>query len=131
MRVRFIGWPTFALVYVTLLAAPFTLMVISIPLPSKGLYAYLRPPFLTSAPVDVSRDRLVFRIAADHGWYLNSKPVSEEDMAATLAAELSRRPLPRVVYLEGDRRLEFRHVVRAMDVIAQAHAETVIVPPVP
>ena len=62
------------------------------------------------------------------GLYLNSRPIAPEQLRHALDIELSRRA-DWSVYVEGDLNVEYRAVIRAMDIVRSAHAEVIILTP--
>lgn len=128
LRLIFPGSPAFALACSVPLLAVLTAFLIQPPHIPMGIYVYLRTPVLTAAPVVAPQDALILRVKPKQRWYLNSVPVPVGEMPSVLARELMKRPLPWVVYVEGNRELSFRDVTAAIDVIKSVHAEPVIAP---
>jgi biopolymer transport protein ExbD len=98
--------------------------------PLKGLTVHiLRPgaPSQSSPWIEPLRVRVEFAgQSARPNLYLNSQPISWEDFGTVLAKELNRRPPHFPVYVEGDRDLEWRQVVKAIDIVRGLQAEVVM-----
>jgi hypothetical protein len=61
--------------------------------------------------------------------YVDSRPVSWEDLGAVLQKEISQRPLNWPVYFEGGLDMEWRWAARAMDIIQGLGAEVILLTP--
>jgi hypothetical protein len=58
--------------------------------------------------------------------YLNSQPVSWEDLATVLQTELNKRPPQWPVYVKGDPEMEWRWAAKAIDVAQGLHAQVTL-----
>jgi biopolymer transport protein ExbD len=90
-------------------------MVIT-PLTPKGLNALApQPPPPNMPPPPPSQDpNVVIEIKADHSMAINTDPVAAKDLQSRLADIFKSRAL-KVVFVKGDKDLEYRYVAQAID----------------
>ena len=90
-------------------------MVIT-PLTPRGLDALVpQPPPPNMPPPPPDQDpNVVIEIKADHSLAINSEPVKPEDLQARLA-DIFKSRASKVVFVKGDKDLEYRYVAQAID----------------
>ncbi|MBI3209395.1 MAG: biopolymer transporter ExbD [Candidatus Solibacter usitatus] len=100
-------------------------MVIT-PLTPKGLEALVpQPPPKDKPPPPMENDRtVVIIIEKDKTMKLNQEPITEERLGARLT-EIFKTRAERVVFVKGDPDLEFRDVVKAIDIAKGAAIDKV------
>jgi biopolymer transport protein ExbD len=90
-----------------------------------GLAVQLLNPTPLSTKTDDWNEALVVRVDSQRRFYLNSKKVSEEELAGNLREALSRRA-EWVVFVEGDPTLEYAYVAHAVDIVTGMHARVIL-----
>ena len=100
-------------------------MVIT-PLTPHGLEALVpQPPPPNVPPPDPSKDRtVVIIINKDHSMLLNTEPITEAQLGARLEDVFKTRA-ERVVFVKGDKDLEWNSVARAIDIAKGAGLDKV------
>ena len=100
-------------------------MVIT-PLTPHGLEALVpQPPPPNQPPPDPSKDRtVVIIINKDHSMLLNTEPITEAQLGARLEDVFKTRA-ERVVFVKGDKDLEWNSVARAIDIAKGAGLDKV------
>lgn len=90
-------------------------MVIT-PLTPHGLDALVpQPPPPNMPPPPPNQDpTVVVEIKADHSLAINSDPVKQEDLQSRLA-DIFKTRASKVVFIKGDKDLEYRYVAQAID----------------
>jgi biopolymer transport protein TolR len=90
-------------------------MVIT-PLTPHGLDTLVpQPPPPNTPPPPPNQDpNVVIEIKADHSMTINSDPVKDEDLQNRLA-DIFKARAQKVVFVKGDKELEYRWVARAID----------------
>jgi biopolymer transport protein TolR len=90
-------------------------MVIT-PLTPKGLDALVpQPPPPNMPPPPPNQDpTVVIEIKADHSMSINTDPVKPEDLEKRLA-DIFKSRASKVVFVKGDKDLEYRYVAQAID----------------
>jgi biopolymer transport protein TolR len=90
-------------------------MVIT-PLTPHGLDALVpQPPPPNMPPPPPNQDpTVVIEIKADHSLAINSDPVKPEDLQSRLA-DIFKTRAQKVVFVKGDKDLEYRYVAQAID----------------
>ncbi len=86
------------------------------------------PPYNWLHPDDETRNRriAVWQKRVAPVVYLNSQRIAWEQLGPLLDRELSRRPPDWPVYVQGDVNLEWRNVVRAIDIVRGKGAQAVL-----
>ena len=102
------------------------MMMLTAPIPPKGLWVHLLKPGVTPAKSDVI-EPLVVRVEAgglgqQPNLYVNSKQVAWEDLGRVLKQELSLRR-DWIVYVEGDDAVAWGNITTVIDVARRYHAK--------
>jgi biopolymer transport protein ExbD len=95
---------------------------------SSGIPARLLRPDVIHASSDGEEMGLLVYVDLSGKLYLNSKPVTAEELPRALEDEFARRA-DCLVYVEGDLGVQFQAVAQAMDLIRGAHGEVIMLTP--
>jgi biopolymer transport protein ExbD len=94
---------------------------------ASGLPARLVRPGVVLASIGGETGLLVY-VDRSGSFYLNSKPITAQDLPPALETELARRA-GRSVYVEGDLNGEFGNVAQAMNLVRAAGGEVIMMTP--
>jgi biopolymer transport protein ExbD len=94
---------------------------------STGLAARLVRPGVLLARTDGDTGLLVY-VDQSGDLYLNSEPISAEDLPHKLETELARRA-DRSVFVEGDSTTDYGSVARAISLVRAAGGEAILMTP--
>ena len=96
--------------------------------PSRGLKVRLLRPGVLQAPADTHVTGLLVYVDSNGSLYVDSQPVTPEDLPRALEAEFARRA-DWSVYVEGDPSTTFQSVVQAMGLVRRAHGKVIMLTP--
>jgi biopolymer transport protein ExbD len=95
---------------------------------SSGIPARLLRPGVIHASSDAQETGLLVYVDESGRLYLNSKPITAEELPRALEDEFAHRA-DWSVYVEGDPGVQFQAVAQAMDLIRGAHGEVIMLTP--
>jgi biopolymer transport protein ExbD len=95
---------------------------------SSGIPARLLRPGVIHARSDSRETGLLVYVDASGRLYLNSRPITAEELPRALEDEFARRA-DWSVYVEGDPAVQFQAVAQVMDLIRGAHGEVIMLTP--
>ena len=96
--------------------------------PKYGIPVRLLRPGVIQASINGEATGLLVYVDSSGNLYLNSKPVTAEELPRALGDEFARRA-DWVAYVEGDSNLAYMAVVRAMDLVREAHGKVILLTP--
>lgn len=128
LRPRFTSLPSRGLISFSL-AVPLIIVmwVVQFRIPQRGFWVSAMPVSRNVKPESLA-GKLVLRIDIKKRLYLNSERIPAEELTQVLTYGLARHT-DRVVYVDGDRDLEYRDVVAVMDEIRGLHAKVILLTP--
>jgi biopolymer transport protein ExbD len=99
------------------------IMMLVAPMLQQGVALRL-PEAANTVDKPESQDQTVLSISKDKAFYLNAKPVTENDMATRLN-ELLENKKEKVVLIKADEEVEYSAVMTAMDQLRNAGIEDI------
>jgi len=99
------------------------IMMIVAPLLQQGISVQL-PQALNSVDKPETQGQTVLAISKDKQYYLNAKPVTEQEMASKVSEALENSK-EKVVLIKADQEAEYSSIMAAMDQLHQAGIEDV------
>ncbi|HEY6251000.1 MAG TPA: hypothetical protein VI685_13650 [Candidatus Angelobacter sp.] len=129
LRPRFTSLPSRGLISFSLAVPLIIVMWIRVlTLPKRGIWILSAPMISNRAQPEPWESALVLRIDSRRHYYLNSKLIPHEELPDALVRGLARRA-ERVVYVDGNRDLEFQEVMDVIDTIRGVQARVVLLTP--
>jgi biopolymer transport protein ExbD len=99
------------------------IMMIVAPLLQQGISVQL-PQALNSVDKPETQGQTVLAISKDRQFYLNAKPVTEQEMASKVSEALENSK-EKVVLIKADQEAEYSSIMAAMDQLHQAGIEDI------
>jgi biopolymer transport protein ExbD len=106
------------------------LIIFMAALPSmrKAIDVQLPDPNPSVAPANSKSDQIVLEVNLDGTYSINTKKVTEAELAPELKSIYEGRPT-KIIFVKGDPKVKYERVVHAMDVSRGAGVKVIGVPP--